>query len=163
MSVIDTLITDRTDADITAFLAVRERIKNRTATAADWTAYLADSKAAYNASDLNRVGNALNYVCGRLNANGFDLSVSAKTDWEETDIPTVAQMLTYKEHIESVRSAVSYPAGAPTVPDMNGLNYAGANNIENILLLADSLIDKLIQTFIHSGTTFSGIVGGLIL
>lgn len=163
MSVIDTLITDRTNADLTAFLAVRERIKNRTATAADWTAYLADNEAAYNASDLNRVGNALNYVSERMNENGFNLSTSAKTDWTETDIPTAPQMATYKAHIASIRNAIAYPAGTPVTPEIDRLTYTGANSIETILTLADGLIDKLIQTFIHSGTTYCGIIGGLIL
>ncbi len=51
MSIIDTLITDRTRSDY------------------------------YNITDLNRVGQAMRYVAARLRACGFDVVVTPRTDW----------------------------------------------------------------------------------
>lgn len=64
-TIIDNLITDRTQADV-------ERVKALAAkgfaamTAAERAEWLTGMKGAYNASDLNRVGTALNYLAGRL-------------------------------------------------------------------------------------------------
>lgn len=66
-TIIDTLITNRTQADV-------ERVKALAAkgfagmTAAEQAEWLAGMKGAYNAADLNRVETALNYLAGRLGA-----------------------------------------------------------------------------------------------
>ena len=64
-TIIDNLVTDRTQADV-------ERVKALAAkgfaamTSDEQAEWLAGMKGAYNASDLNRVGTALNYLAGRL-------------------------------------------------------------------------------------------------
>ena len=63
MSIIDTLITDRTQADVDA----------------------RNGKGTYNESDLNRVAAAMNYVAGRLESAGYDPHISPKTDWKDDD------------------------------------------------------------------------------
>ena len=60
MSIIDTLITNRTRGDY------------------------------YNITDLNRVGQAMRYVAARLRACGFDVVVTPRTDWVWTDRATPA-------------------------------------------------------------------------
>ena len=64
-TVIDTLITDRTAADVARVheLAVKGYAGMTAAELAEW---LAGMKGAYNAVDLNRVGTALNYLRDRL-------------------------------------------------------------------------------------------------
>ena len=70
MSIIDTLITDRTRSDY------------------------------YNITDLNRVGQAMRYVAARLRACGFDVVVTPRTDWVWTDRATPAAVRKHAERTE---------------------------------------------------------------
>ena len=86
MSVIDTLITDR---DINSF---------------------------YNASDLNRVGEAIQYIADKIYALGYEIHVSPKTNWVEADIPLPNQMAHYLEDLRTIRAVLSQPQRTPPVP-----------------------------------------------
>lgn len=79
-TIIDTLITDRTAADVARVheLAVKGYAGMTVAELAEW---LAGMKGAYNAVDLNRVGTALNYLRDRLTGGyGRDITWQAKTE-----------------------------------------------------------------------------------
>lgn len=130
------LITDRTQADVAA----------------------RNDKGSYNATDLNRVGEACEYVADRLNSlGGFDIHVTAKQDWTEEDIPTPSSFDSYLADISAIREA--YAVIAPAVPaDMEQFTYEEANDIEKILIAVDELLERVIATFVYSGQTYSGIV-----
>lgn len=69
MSVIDNLIYDRTAADVQRVHDFRNRILAggiTALTASERAEYLAGMKGAYNASDLNRVGEAVQYLADRM-------------------------------------------------------------------------------------------------
>lgn len=160
-TIIDTLVTDRTQADV-------ERVKALAAkgfsamTAAERAEWLAGMKGAYNAADLNRVGTALNYLAGRLGAIcGRSIAWSAKTDWAVTDIATASQAAEYRQHIQDIRDALTYPAGTPDAPELNRLTYTGANDIERILALCEELIDNITKAFRYTGAAECA-TGGLI-
>jgi hypothetical protein len=161
MSVIDTLITGRTQSDIQYRSELRERYINRTATPAEIAEWVAGLKGAYNASDLNRVESAVAYLVGRfndlpgeladyLNSLGvapdalFDvpyshpISLTVKLDWAVADIPLNTQMERYISNINAIRSIITIPAEAPaTPPDVQGLTVTEANDIEAILKAVD--------------------------
>lgn len=150
-TIIDTLITDRTAADV---VRVHELAVNGYAgmTAAELAEWLAGMKGAYNAVDLNRVGNALNYLRDRLTGVcGRDITWQAKTDWSITDVITAAQGSAYHDQISDVRAALTYPANAPDVPEIALLTYAGANDIERILTICETLVDNVINAFRYTG------------
>lgn len=129
------LITDRTRADVA----------NQT------------DKGFYNASDLNRVGAAVEYVAGRFAALGYACPVTVKKDWLTSDTPTQRQMETYRQNIVTLRGQIAVMASTPETPaSMAGLNYVKANNIEQILLDLDALIDKLIKSWYFSGDLYAG-------
>lgn len=160
-TIIDTLVTDRTQADVER---VRELATKGFAamTAAEQAEWLAGMKGAYNANDLNRVGAALNYLTARLAPNcGTDVTWSAKTDWGATDVITASQAAEYRQQIEDVRNALTYPPGTPAVPELDRLTYTGANDIERILTLCETLIDNAIKAFWYTGAAECA-VGGLI-
>ncbi len=75
------LITDRTRADV----------ENET------------DKGFYNASDLNRVGAAVEYIAGRFAALGYDCPVTVKKDWLTSGAPTASQLETYRQNIVTLR------------------------------------------------------------
>ena len=129
------LITDRTRADVA----------NQT------------DKGFYNASDLNRVGAAVEYIAGRFAALGYDCPVTVKKDWLTTDAPTASQLETYRQNIVTLRGQIAVMQSTPEAPaSMAGLNYVKANNIEQILLDLDALIDKLIKSWCFSGELYAG-------
>ena len=160
-TIIGTLVTDRTQADV-------ERVKALAAkgfaamTAAERAEWLAGMKGAYNAADLNRVGTALNYLAGRLGAIcGKIITWTAKTDWAVTDIATASQAETYRQQIQDIRDALAYPAGTPDAPQMKRLTYTGANDIERILTICEELIVNVAKSFRHTGAAECA-AGGLL-
>ena len=129
------LITDRTRADV----------ENET------------DKGFYNASDLNRVGAAVEYIAGRFAALGYDCPVTVKKDWLTSDAPTASQLETYRQNIVTLRGQIAVMQSTPEAPaSMAGLNYVKANNIEQILLDLDALIDKLIKSWYFAGELYAG-------
>lgn len=160
-TIIDTLVTDRTQADVEW---VRElAAKGYTGmTAAELAEWLGGMKGAYNAADLNRVGAALNYLRDRLTGIcGRDITWQAKTDWAQTDVITAAQGSAYHDQISDVRAALTYPANAPDVPEIALLTYAGANDIERILTICETLVDNVINAFRYTGAAECA-AGGLL-
>lgn len=136
---LSTLITDRTRADVA----------NQT------------DKGFYNASDLNRVGAAVEYVAGRFTALGYDCPVTVKKDWLTTDAPTASQMEAYRQNIVTLRSQIAVMQSTPEAPaSMAGLDYVKANDIERILLAVEDTLRRLEKTFWYSGEIYSGESGG---
>lgn len=111
----------------------------------------------YNATDLNRVGAAVEYVAGRFQALGYDFFVSVKKDWSESDTPTVSQMEVYRQNIATLRQQIAVMQSTPKTPEtIRQLDYIRANNIEQILLDLDALIDKLMKSWYFSGELYAG-------
>lgn len=96
-------------------------------------------KGFYNASDLNRVGAAVEYIAGRFTALGYACPVTVKKDWLTSDAPTASQLETYRQNIVTLRGQIAVMASTPEAPaSIAGLNYVKANNIEQILLDLDA-------------------------
>ena len=160
-TIIDTLITDRTQADA-------ERVKELAAkgfaamSADERAEWLAGMKGSYNAADMNRVGTALNHLAGRLGPIcGKIITWTAKTDWAVTDIATASQAETYRQQIQDIRDALAYPAGTPDAPQLARLTYTGANDIERILTICEELIVNVAKSFRHTGAAECA-AGGLL-
>nr|DAG35498.1 MAG TPA: hypothetical protein [Bacteriophage sp.] len=129
------LITDRTRADV----------ENKT------------NKGFYNASDLNRVGAAVQYVAERFAAQGYTVTVSPKTDWLASDIPTASELETYRQNIAALRALLAVMPTTPEAPDsMAGLTYTEANSIERILLDLDTLLTNAALAWYQSGELYAG-------
>lgn len=116
-------------------------------------------KGRYNALDLIRVGEAIQYAKRRMNDDaGYNLSVSPKLDWQLDDIPTIAQMQRYLTDVQTIRNAVAKSRETVAVPGgMSGLTWTLANDIERILKDAETLVhDILLSAQRYSGRTISG-------
>ena len=135
MSIMDTLITDRTQADVDA----------------------RNDKGTYNASDLNRVGAAVAYVSGRLLECGTSVDVSPKQGWSESDTPTASQFERYRSDVAALRDALAAMPTTPQAPTtMENLTFGKANALEKILQDTDVLISNLKASWFFSGDLFSG-------
>lgn len=150
------LITDRTAADAAQVLALAAK-KYSTWTAEELAEWLGESKGAYNATDLNRVGSAVGYLAACLRDYGTTVTVSPKDDWERGDEPTQTEMAAYLADIAALRAVLPLPDGTPPAPaDMRRLNWEEANAIESILLALDDAITRMIQAWYYSGDLYAG-------
>ena len=142
MSVLETLVTDRTAADVARWAALRDK-GLAGMTAAELAEWLGGMRGAYNAADLNRVGAAIRYVADRLGTAGHRVEVSPRTDWTVRDIPTAAELRAYLAQLDALRGTLdrvldAYRAEAqyelPETPgDMDRMTYREANDIERIV------------------------------
>lgn len=159
-TVIDTLIYDRTQADVNRVFILKNKIltKGLNALSAEEKAeYMAGMKGAYNASDLNRVGQAIAYIADLLNGYGYSVQVYPKTDWAIGDIPTPAQLQQYLSDVAALRAGLKLLPTTPEVPaDMEGLTVQEANDIEQILVDIDALLSIMATTFIPCGEALCG-------
>lgn len=153
---ITTLITDRTEYDVAHVKALSEKGLDGMSDAekSEWNGAM---KGAYNASDLNRVGLAVDYLTRRLRSYGISVATAPKTDWATDDAPTISQMRQYLADVEAIRSAIAVLPTTPEVPpDMDGLTYTAANDIEKILTDIERLITNMTDAWFYSGDIYSG-------
>ena len=120
MSIMDSLITDRTESDVNA----------------------RNAKGIYTAEDLNRVNEAMRYVSNLLISMGYACPVTLKTDWTDANWGTPATMELYLRNLETIRAVLAMVETTPAVPEgvsdsgtgkKDGLTYTKANDIEQIL------------------------------
>lgn len=129
------LVTNRTQADVDA----------------------GNEKAFYNASDLNRVGSAMEYIAERLHHAGHYVSISPKLDWTYDDRPTLNQMTQYLADLSTLRSQLELVETAPEVPgDMDKLTWQEANDIEQILEDVYDALLVIMAPWAYSGEFYGG-------
>lgn len=155
MSIIDTLITDRTTADLQAVKSLNS-VDMSTWSIQDVTQYLSGMKGAYNANDLNRVGQACAYLYGEFTRLGYDVTgyTPLRTNWTIYDIPTAQSMIVYITTVNALKAIWNAVQEIPST--MERLTVNGANNIERLLIEIDELKQLLETGFIYSVEVESG-------
>lgn len=114
-------------------------------------------KGFYNASDLNRVGAAVEYLAQRLDECGVMVAVAPKLDWQMSDIPTAEQMVQYLDDVAALRSALPTAESTPKAPtSMSGLDWMKANAIEQILVDLDGTLNRIPLGYVYSGEIYAG-------
>lgn len=112
----------------------------------------------YNASDLNRVSSACNYIGELFSAYGYTVPDALKSDWRITDIPRVADMQKYYDAIAMLCGLIRYADNPPVLPvGMEKLNFVGANSIEECLRLLGKMAEKIPQSWMYCGQIESGV------
>ena len=181
--IIDTLITDRTQADVDRLYAMyAEGFPYWTAEDLYYWLYgeaeplsatdgdLIDSeddpiivgegvvRGAYNEWDLNRVGKAVRYLRDKIQRTTLtELSITARTDWSRQSIPTASDMSAYLNDIRLIRAAVGAYSDTPAVPSTaSKLTYQSANNIEKILIDTNRRLDRILESWRYAGEVISG-------
>lgn len=152
------LIIDRTQADVDRAKYLRGRVAAGTATEAEAAEWATALKGAYNASDMNRVGDALAYLVSRLNAHGYTVpGYAAQPTRSESDTPTEGDLTRYLQNVEAVRRVLHQAAGTPATPEsMAGLTVDTANDIEKILAATDHLVTNISKAWYFSGEVYAG-------
>lgn len=155
MSVIDTLVTDRTEADVSRYSELRDKgwAEMTTAERAEWVAGM----KGLTTPDLNRIASAMAYLSQRFASAGYSVPVSSPTDWANGDIPTKGDMDTYLDDLRRIRAALAVMDTTPEAPEsMDYLTWAKANDIEKILVDVDDALGRLLLSPFYSGEIYSG-------
>ena len=155
--------TAGSSAETTLEVATTQLILVTDRTAADVAAQ--NAKGTYNAADLNRVGEAMNYVAARLREQGYDPHISPKTDWKDDDWVDPAAQAVYLGDLAELRKQFTMLESTPEVPPRilatainsgDGLTYVWANDIEQILVDIDTLLTNIAAGWLYSGEIYSG-------
>ena len=132
------LITDRSEADV----------------------LLGTEKGYYGSSDLNRVETFVEDLLRKLPELDVRILLKTKRDWTLTDAfspdtwPVKSQMARYLENVRALCESLDL---YPEIPrSMERLDYVGANQIEQALLLAERRIAAVKNTYRFSGELIAG-------
>jgi len=160
-TVIDTLIYDRTQADVDRVFTLKTKILTEglsSLTAEELAEYLAGMKGAYNYTDLNRIGEAIAYLVERMEELAiYDDTIVPKTDWVMGDVPTQSQISALLTNLTKLRAKLSLPDDAPAVPiSLDSMTYETANDIEELLAVIDDRISRATVTFAYAGMYYCG-------
>ena len=165
MSVIDDLIFDRTQSDSSYLQSLRSTILTN-----GWDSLSADEKnewltldatrGAYNISDLNRVGQALNYVKAELNNQGYNLQWTATTTWSRNNVPSQSDMTAYLSYVTDIHNAIQTSTLPNVPPDMADLTIGEANDIEEILYRVWDFIIAMKKAYYYCNDLYCGEVNG---
>ncbi len=159
--IVDELITDRTDDDVTRWEKLRS-LGYEKMSVSERNEWIRGMKGAYSPSiDMNRVGRAIRYLVDRLSEIGISVNAPAKVDWTMEDIPTARQAAYYTQYVTRIRDALQMPDDVPTITNgLGNLTYEKANDIERILVAVSDMIHNVQDTIDLGwalGTSYTGL------
>ena len=117
-----------------------------------------NGKGTYNTADLNRVGEAVAYIRDMFLEYGYKVTVSPRTDWADTDIPTRADMTAYLRNVVLLEDLIIFSENPPKLPvTLEGLTFRTANKIEKLLHDLGVAAEKIPASWFRSGQIESGV------
>ena len=88
---------------------------------------------------------------------GFNLALTIKTDWTKSDNITESNIEAYRQNVATIRSAITVTNDTPETPStMRFLTAKEANDIEKILQAVEVLLDNISAAWFYSGEIYSG-------
>ncbi len=102
----------------------------------------ANTKGAYNYTDLNRIEVDCEYVANEYNkkyASFEPLNLKIKTDWKVTDIPTITELNRIRNNIKTLMEAVN--DNLEQIEFTNTMDYKKANILEKNLSIIKYVIE----------------------
>ena len=135
-SILDTLIYDRTQADV----------DNKTA------------KGYYNSEDMTRVDNAMAYIIEKLSAIGYD-TIKAKPqlrNWVKSSVPRVTITKQYCADVIEISKIINYGSKLTLPTSLDKFDYKRANNIEKVLHDTGMLTENIPSTWYYCGEIETG-------
>ena len=115
--IVNSLIYDRAQADVDYALTLeRESVHTDD-----------DLKGAYNVSDRNRVGGAVNYIADLMRV----IDIFAKADWNVNSIARVRDNANTIKCLNRLKTVLPVDFAAPV--DLDKLSFQKANDVEHML------------------------------
>lgn len=117
--------------------------------------------ASYGWRDMNRVGEAMEYIAARLRECGFHIPGEARTDFSRTDFPTPTVFDEYLGRLQMLHEAIALFVTSPPVPEVGSakdyMTYDEANDIERILLDIERMLRNMACAYRHCGAPVCGL------
>jgi len=145
-NIVKSLIYDRTRADVDYALYCGKN-----------NIYAEENlRGAYNISDRNRVGMAVNYIAGCLRNTGrHEVRAELKDDWNVYDIIKPEDNQKVLAGLEYLKIHLPY-SGTEEVPDnLDRLTYQKANTVENIIFDVYGVFLRLTDSWFYCGEAFA--------
>ena len=111
-------------------------------------------KGYYNTSDLNRVESWCRYLADELNAVGYSISITTKTNWTSSDLRSASQMERIRTNIKALMTGFHYIT--TIYSNANNFDYKKANNWEKILNEIFYMLWGMENWYVYSGVSNSG-------
>ena len=150
-------ITDRTAEDVARWRTLRDKGWDAM-TSLERAEWLLSTKGRYTHADMNRVESAVQELAARLRELGYiPPSLSVKTNWTVSDIPTKTDFDRYFGNVEALSALISLPPFTPLPPSTETrLDYQRANDLEQILSDIDTVTTNLQKSWYFSGDILAG-------
>ena len=112
----------------------------------------------YNYTDLNRAGEACNYIRDMFASYGYAVPDALRVDWTERDLPQYSDTMQYIRVIRALSDIVVYMPRVPDLPfDMAKFGFLSANNIEEALYHLGRIAENIPATWYECGQIESGV------
>lgn len=105
---------------------------------------------------LNRIEGNCEYLAGQLNAYGYSVSITVKTDWTEYDLPFQSEIDRIRDNINALLDAYHTMTGSPDIVYHDSLSFTDANSLEQNIKNIDTLLQRMIASFWRSGEIYGG-------
>ena len=149
------MITDRTSQDVDRVKILAEKAW-QDMTAEERAEWLSPMRGAYNYTDMNRVGEAVAYVAGRLMEFGYLSFVPSTRVWSAKDTPTESDLFRYFSNVSVLRQAIAVWESTPEAPgSINGFGINEANALEKILVDVDSVLTHISNAWFYLNDIYS--------
>lgn len=122
----DSLIFDRTDADIARARYLAQKIKTTTMTAAERLEWETQLKAYFNYTDANRIEAWTRYVADLLGEYGYTANVTTKTTWARGDELSLSDVTRMRSNIDALQTAFY------SIPDWREITYTSSLGFEQV-------------------------------
>ncbi len=135
MSVLDTLVTDRTADDV--------RLRNE--------------KGTYNAADMNRVSAAVDLLRPVFREYGYSIGEAELRTWAENELLRLSEAEEFLSAVRALDGRFRYAEKMIELPvTMRMLTYTGANNIEKFLAAMPEVFERMRTAWYYADEIFCG-------
>ena len=135
MTVLDTLITDRTAEDV----------------------WRRNAKGTYNAADMNRVNAAVAYLRPIFREFGYAVGDSVLREWVVDELPRISDAEAFLAAVRQLDGRFRYAENMIELPEtMRMLTYSGANNIEKFLAAMPEVFRRMEAAWYFTDELYCG-------
>lgn len=109
----------------------------------------------YNYNDLNRIEEWTEFVYNELTNAGYNIPAQTqKTDWDEYDKPTEANMERIRTNIKTLMTNYTYQSAMYS--NLKKMNYVKANRVEKILYELNDMYESMCNMYVYCGVANMG-------
>lgn len=116
----------------------------------------APNKGALNYQDLNRIESNCSYLAGHLNAYGYGVSITVKTEWTMHDFPWQSEIDRIRDNVNTLLDAFLRLSGSPEIRYWDSLDWQDLNSLEQNILNIDILLQRMAAVFLRCGDAHGG-------